>query len=121
MAPQGNPSSTRAEHHEEWQERGNCNGTENKTSPYPGRSKWQKPPHNERKKSRGCRQSTAQVVENLPAADCWNSEGILLRPARLASSEKPGQELPVSASPSVLACCNRFITRRKFFKQLNIR
>ena len=38
----------------------------------------------------------------------------------VAASEKPGQELPVSASPTVLACRNGFITRGKFFKQLNV-
>src|SRR5579862_1543628 len=121
MASQGNAPSTRAESDKKWQKRRDCNGAENKSCPHQWRSRRQKPSHNQCKKCGGSGQSSAKVVDNLPAADDWDSDGLLFLPPRLAPSKKPGQQLPVTASPTILARHNRFITRRKFLKQLNIR
>ena len=39
----------------------------------------------------------------------------------MVASKHPGQELPVSAGPTVLTCSDGLITRGKFVKQLNVR
>src|SRR5579863_4496586 len=111
MTSQGNTPSTRAESDKEWQKRRDCNCTENESRPHQGRSRRQNPSHNQCKKCGGSGQSTAKVVNNLPAADDWNSDRLLFLPSRLAPSKKPRQQLPVPASPTVLACRNSFITR----------
>src|SRR5579863_10479443 len=61
-----------------------------------------------------------QIVEHLPTADQRKRVRTPITEARVATTENPGQQLPVAAGPAVLARSSYVIARRKLLDDLNI-
>ena len=66
------------------------------------------------------RQRPPQIVEHLPTADRRKRARAPVSEGRVDTTENPGQQLPVTAGPAVLARSGHVIARRKLLDDLDI-